>query len=285
MIENRGVISASMLLHTQDPYYGEDDVFTLVIKSPKYLDAEIEKHGNLASNSSSSRANPYPETKGEMGYFIPSHHHVYAKERAMFGKQLVDDELYDRLVNVLEGLHDHIIDELAPFKDIVHKQTLNRYLTAFAMQYKVLTMTRLAWENFYGLRSATDADPAIRELAECMNAAIGASEPAQRCAHIPMVEDIDIGGTYTLLERCRISAGRIANISYSHVNSMEPETAMHLAERLIENGHKTPFEHQLLPFANFPETITHKDMDGHFYSGRIRGWGQFRKWLFEEALC
>lgn len=254
-------------------------VLTIILKAPKSFDAEFEKHGNIASNASSSRSMSFP-ANSRGGVFIPND--IREPAKGMNNEERVDDATKHDFISTLASLHDYTVDALIPYKYRIHKQHLNRYIEAFTMQTKVATANLYAWRNFLYLRLANDADPAMRQLAEVIDEAIKTSVPVIRTSHIPFSDDP------------LVSAGRIARVSYDNVDKPEDAEKAYLrAIKLRDSGHKTPFEHQIFfdectptefmdnPDRRIAEGWTHTD-GLYVYSGRIRGGTQLRKTIWNS---
>lgn len=186
-----------------------------------------------------------------------------------------------------------------------HKQIVNRILEPFAHINVIVTATD--YDNFFELRDHEDAEPHIRDLARAMRKAMNESEPTLLRPgqwHLPYVDtqirddgeqsyeirlthpdDVVKGTTFVSLEKARkISTARCARVSYmthdGRIPSIEEDLA--LAERLLEDAHLSPFEHQatpdtitILPDADYPvEVWCRRPLHGN-----LRGWIQNRKLL------
>ena len=80
-------------------------------------------------------------------------------------------------------------------------------------------------------------------------------------------------------------------MSYLNHDNSTPDIAkdIALADRLLEAGHMSPFEHQATPMKSiycYPmlslweeEGTTHIDKNMHYWSGNFRGWIQHRQLL------
>jgi hypothetical protein len=120
----------------------------------------------------------------------------------------------------------------------LHKQIVNRMLEPFAHISVVITATD--WQNFFDLRCHPAADPTMRALAEAIRTVINASTPTPLGIddwHKPY------GGTI------RQSAARCARVSYLNHDGSNPDPAKDdaLADKLREEKHMSPFEHQAAP--------------------------------------
>jgi hypothetical protein len=265
------------------------ELWTFETNSVKSIDAEIEKHRMLSTNSSSSRAIPYK--KLDSVYIPPD---VRQKQSGMQGKKPVDQDTYNDFRTALFDIYDYMHLRLSEFKDRVHKQHLNRYPEAYTMQKKVWTATE--WDNFFTLRLADGADPNIRILAECMHEAMSQVTPKLLQPgewHLPYVYDEE-RDQYELDELKKISAGRCARVSYDNIHSEKPP--QQLADDLLIMKHLTPWEHQATPMKysmgisywneyegeevasmGWEDGVTHMDLRMVRWSGNLARWIQNRQ--------
>jgi len=298
------MISAKIIAHSKVP--SGQELITIQTKAPKFLDAEIEKHRMISSNSSSDRAIPFSKLADSKDYFIPTD--VRLNEKGMQGyERLTGVNLY-AFSNMLLNMRRFIVSELSNWPE-VHKQHLNRYLMAFSYQDKVMTANKDQWDYFIGLRRAKGADPAIQELAVKINLAILQSTPKALYPgewHLPYVElndpeyleyiHSDEPGyeAYSIAWDVakEVSAARCARVSYSNHDGTDcdVEKDIELAERLLSMHHMTPFEHQATPMReevmyyepDFADGVSHMDKNGHYWSGNFKGFIQNRKLIEED---
>jgi hypothetical protein len=140
-------------------------------------------------------------------------------------------------------------------------------------------VTATAWSNFFGLRISPHAQPEIREVAECMQDALARSVPTPTpygAWHTPLVPDAERlhWDGFEPDQVARISAARCARVSYlTHDGSRDPHADIELADRLMRDGHLSPFEHVATP--------ARPDHDGDL--GNFTGWIQLRKTIPFEA--
>lgn len=183
----------------------------------------------------------------------------------------------------------------------LHKQIVNRLLEPFQMMKTVVTATE--FDNFFWLRRHEDAQPEIKELANCMYEAMWVSQPEKLKYgewHTPYVEhkrNEDGSLSYVTIdgEQCdaetalKVSASCCAQVSYRVLDG-SVEKAVSIYKRLVESKpvHASPFEHQATPmgcFGRFSDhpAITHIDRSGNFWSGNLRGWIQHRQMIPENV--
>lgn len=252
-------------------------LISIQTRTPKFLDAEIEKHRMISSNSSSSRAIPTNKMLAA-NIYIPED--IRLDESGMQGYETISDEEYKKWEFEARDLFADIMYEVINWQDKynIHKQHLNRYLEPFKMQYKIMTANKEQWDYFLSLRDAKDADPAIQDLARKIREAIADSNTQLLESgewHLPYIESRDSRNR-------RISAARCARTSYKTHEGREPtkEEDLKLATMLIDSRHLTPFEHQATPYNPFGNKGPHMyRKDGHMYSGNFMEWEQYRQEL------
>ena len=260
--------------------YAGTKLYTLITRAPKSItDAEFEKHRMLSSNSSSSRAIPLSRTIDRVlgDPFVPFD--VRRNQRGMQGDERLEGS---ELAGFQQAWRDRAAATAVYANCLhdefnVHKQTLNRLLEPFVWQQKVVTATE--WDNFFALRLHPAAQPEMRILAECMREAIDRADVIELDDddwHIPFERPGE--EAMSLYERLMISAARCARISYSNHGrtDISYDADISLAERLLDDGHCTPFEHQATPLHRWEER-SHTDRAGRLWSGNFRNWVQFRK--------
>lgn len=267
-------------------------IYTLETKAPKYLDGECEKHRMLSKNSSSSRAIPFKRLDD---IYYPFD--IRKNQKGMQGYEQVDDGDADHFMTALYNIYQKTVTNMELCSQLgIHKQHLNRYMEPFMFQKKVWTGTE--WDNFFRLRLAPDADPAIQELARCMKEAIihaTCTELKPGQWHLPYVnrdDEWDYIEDYNLYGK-QCSVARCARVSYLNMDNSFPDIEKDLAlyDKLLSSGHLTPFEHQASPMLfeacysmqddeyreDWEPGITHQSRDGYYWSGNFKAWTQYRQ--------
>lgn len=269
-------------------------ITTFQTLSPKFLDAEIEKHRMLSTNSSSDRAIPISKMV-EMDYHLPDQ--FFLNQAGMQGKELLDYESTAELHSDLIELHDDIAALMLKWKH-VHKQHINRLMLPFSMQSKVITATE--WDNFFKLRTHETAQPEIQELAINMLLEMEESVPVERVWHLPYITEAE-RAEYPPELLAKVSSARCARVSYNNHDGSNPviEKDLELYDQLATRPytdkrgytfteddpiHGSALEHAAKAMkkptgVSFDSGQTHTDLDNNVWSANFRGWCQFRKML------
>ena len=289
-MKDHPLIEAKIIQHTKTKF--GDELITMQTCAPKFLDAEIEKHRTLSSNSSSDRAIPWAKNINTP-MFVP--YDIRAKAAGMQGYEQLPDGIKSTLHDDLKILRRHIVQKLKKYADNVHKQHLNRYLTPFVLQKKVLTGNLKWFSYFVSLRAEGGADPAVQDLARKITHAITHSEPTMLKngrIHLPYANESEEKALVRSVARC-------ARVSF--LNHEDRETTLQedlkLYNLLLDGKHSTPFEHQAWAMqkhevtsalyiapGNWERGVTHMNREGFLFSGNFKGYIQYRQLLPELAI-
>ena len=149
----------------------------------------------------------------------------------------------------------------------VHKQIVNRMLEPYSCTHAVVSGTE--WENFFKLRTASDSQPEMQDLANKMLKLYNEHEPVlleDNEWHLPYITQKD-QFNFTPSECCKISAARCARVSYKlYDGTTDSQKDLELYERLVNSHHWSPLEHVAIP-------AVHDYMESNF-----KGWNQLRKY-------
>lgn len=247
---------------------------TFEVTFPRIVLPEWNTHRLFSRNSASSRAIPVAKMieRVEKHPFIPEYWGKNQKGMQA-DEELSSPEKIKATAHWLEA-RDIAVDQAKALMEIgVHKQLANRLLEPFMWQTVLVTATE--YKNFFRLRCHKDAQPEIREIAVRMEKMYRESRPlrvGQHFWHMPLMDDaaelLDMG--YTQEQLRDISAGRCARVSYlTHDGKRDPEADLALAQRLLVDGHMSPFEH-----------IACASIEPH-QSRNFTGWFQYR--AFKEG--
>jgi len=283
-------------------------ITTFELEFPRFILPEFNTHRQFSRNSASSRAIPVkkmieivnnnPATPVHWGKNQPGmqadeecSNLIEYTEHPFNNKEITREQAWGNAKNAAVFWAQKF-DEAG-----YHKQIVNRLLEPFQMMKTVVTATE--FDNFFWLRRHEDAQPEIKELANCMYEALWVSQPEKLKYgewHTPYVEhkrNEDGSLSYVTIdgEQCdaetalKVSASCCAQVSYRVLDG-SVEKAISIYKRLVESKpvHASPFEHQATPmgcFGNFSDhpAITHIDRSGNFWSGNLRGWIQHRQMI------
>lgn len=236
-----------------------DRITTLQLRYPRFIHAEFLTHRQFSRNSQSNRAIPFRDVVQDVldDTAVPLH---WGKEqKGMVASEEVIETYWceedwldarDQAIKYAARLHE----ELG-----VHKQICNRLLEPF--QHINTLVTATDWDNFFKLRLAPDAEPHIQLLAKAIKDAMDNSTPRFVYFgewHTPYVDDPNTS--------VKVSVARCARVSYNNHGKVYPELKEHeFADRLLEHGHMSPFEHVATPSEGYPANFS--------------GWMSYRYWL------
>jgi len=288
-----GLHSARIL---EDSYYGGNRLTTFEVMFPRIVLAEFNTHRWFSRNSASSRAIPVKkmiEMVLKKGY-TPWH---WGKNQ----KGMQADEEVDHSVKLLasyqwEGARDHAVGAVRDLEYLgIHKQITNRLLEPFMLHKVIVTATH--YSNFFNLRCHEAAHPDIREVALLMRDLYDEEEPTYLSPgeyHLPLVslEERETNSAESLL---KVSIGRCARVSYlTHDGKRDMSADIQLANRLLESGHMSPFEHVARPatLKDVPNGMIKvseaQSTDGFslrpsdVWFGNFKGFVQYRKTIANE---
>lgn len=275
------------------------DIFTTwEVEYPRLVHSEVMTHKMLVKNSSSSRAIPVMDMLKQVwkNPAMPVH---WGKNQS--GMQ-ADKELGEFKKSLARGVWK-VASKLACISSYTlhklggHKQLCNRITEPFQFIKVVISGTEV--ENFFWLRCHKDADPTIKELADCMLEATNRAETVWLQPgdwHVPYFQvDGDHPGCWfkccegldiypPLEEALNVSSSCCAQASYRKLDT-SPSKAKRMRDRLTEGErvHASPFEHQGTPIDNMvgiydQPGITHTDVnDFSLWSANLRGFIQHRQ--------
>lgn len=245
-------------------------ITTVEATFPRFLLAEVNTHRMLSRNSASSRAIPTSKLMERVisHPFLPLE---WGSNRSGMsaGPEIKDVDEAGAIWLLARGNAVNAVHDLAKLG--VHKQITNRLLEPFMWHTAVITATD--WANFLHLRTQPDAQPEFRKLALLIQDALETSEPVTRHYpdwHLPYVTDEE-KETLATMTAASVSAARCARVSYLNQDRRDIPKDIDLADKLLRNGHMSPFEHtaQCLPV---PARW-----------GNFIGWKQYRKFIPNEA--
>lgn len=240
---------------------------TFELKYWRPLLPEMNTHRVFSRNASSSRAKSWDKTCDEVrnDCWCPAHWNAEqpgmsgGKEFDVLDKAFIDSKIQDLGCYVVDYLRD-LDDEFYKQTGMrIHKQYLNRYTEPFRCTTQILTATD--WDNFFKLRISDQAQPEIKDVAEAIKEILDKTYPqfiGYEGWHLPYItqEDKEHFGIEILK---KISVARCARVSYrAYTKGISLDKDIELYERLLKNGHLSPFEHVATPATKDQETANFK---------------------------
>jgi thymidylate synthase ThyX len=274
---------------------------TLECTYPDIIHTHVLTHRVFSRNTSSSRAIPTRKLLGRLkNHVLPL---VWRRnQRGMSGGEAFDHMQAGRLDFIVDQLVEVTrlsVGELREHK--VAKETINRYIEHFLTRTVVITSTE--WQNFINLRTASNAQPEVQLLATLVRQTLDTSTPTTLHPlqwHMPFIDAE--AAQLPEADRLKVSVGRCARVSYlTHDGERDPMKDIALADRLLADGHMSPFEHvaQCLPPDTFGMRLDGFTVDAllawkvgfteaelltsKLWSGNLRGWRQYRKTIHGES--
>jgi hypothetical protein len=250
-------------------------VITTKWKYPKQHLAQLNMHGQLCKNASSSRAVPVKKVIEQVTNdpYVPVR---WSKnQKGMQGYATLD---YDQQIAAAKQwleARDAALKYVNGLVDLeVHKQIVNRLLEPWTWATVIVTATEV--ENFFALRDAPDAQDEIAYCARQMANIYYNAEPQPLAFgqwHLPFVRQSE--HSLQTEDQLRISVARCCRVSYNNVDGTPTELAKDriLAASLQDEGHWSPFQHQAL-------TV---DVHSTTSSGQFKGFVQYRKTFTNEV--
>ena len=304
-----GCIKATII---KDSISGGNRFTTFEIEYPRFILSEVNTHCMLEKNSASSRAIPvesmlatiennpaapikWGANNPGMQSFTELSKGNKSKAQKLWAAAAKSAAKYARKMGAKEGIN-------------AHKQIANRMSEPFQVMKTVISGTE--WANFFWLRNHPDAQPEFQELARVMWECMQESRPMELVSgqwHLPYVDyDGDkyfVNGTEFDLEQAKkISASCCAQVSYRRLNDTIEQAEkvfcmLNLGSTDVPS-HASPICHQGTPmqllgasgaintptdFSTWEAGVTHARRDSSLWSGKLRGWVQYRQLIPNEA--
>ncbi len=225
-------------------------LITLVCKSPKFLDAQWQKHRNLSISASSDRAIP-TATLLDREIYIPDT--LYRNCSGMAGKELLNPDQVAEVREQIQNLYDLTCGAVEHIQDgwNLHKQHINRYLAPWTFQTLVVTGNARWFRDLIRLRSSDHAQPEFRKLALEIDDELAnrfTHEIGKWDWHLPFVSDDELYDRIDINTLCKLSASRAARASYAKQDApSDVEEDLARYKRLVDDGHVKPLEHAARP--------------------------------------
>jgi len=257
---------------------------TFEISLPKFLLAELNTHRMLSRNAASSRAIP---TKKIIESILKD-----PVTPVWWGKNQPGMQAFELLEPVsaqqanfewLESMLKAMDSAKVLVKLNAHKQIVNRLIEPFMFAKVIVSATD--WANFFALRCTKYAQPELKKIAIQMLELYESSVPIALKDgewHIPLIgpEDREAASFLTEIKEeglemlIKASVGRCARVSYlTHDGKRDIMKDVELHDRLIKDGHLSPFEH-------IAQALPSPDKHGNF-----TGFMQYRKTIKTELIA
>ena len=267
---------------------------TIELNYPRFIHSEFMTHRQFSRNASSSRAIPIEKMLEQVQQNPAMPIHWGKNQPGMQAREEI--EYIDTAKYRWTLAAEQSIIYAAKLNSMgLHKQVVNRLLEPF--QYIKVIVTATEYANFFSLRLHPDAQPEMCALAKAMKDAMDNSIPEELEHgewHLPYISNDDwcgfSFGNYTIEDLIKFSVARCARVSYLNHDSSAPdvEKDSSLYDRLLKDGHMSPFEHIATPMAYIHYTsceqrwekgVTHTDIMSRQWSGNFRGWLQYRQMI------
>lgn len=304
-VTGKGGISAEIIADSISSVNGKR-LTTFELEYPRFIHSEFMTHRMLSRNAASSRAIPVKKIIERIEENPAQPIHWGSNQPGMQAKEELDTKSKCEVSGIWEdSCINAVVSAEQMLKYNAHKQIVNRILEPY--QFIKVVCSATEFDNFFWLRCHEDAQPEIKELADCMYKAYSRCipetlEPGEW--HTPYVSHkndvdgncsyyIDFNGetiTLSLEEALKVSSSCCAQVSFRALdNSLEK--ACKIYDMLVESKpvHASPFEHQGTPIENKldwweTEGTTHIDKYEDVWSGNFNGFIQHRQ-LIPENTC
>ncbi len=308
LVEGKGGISARVIAKSVSSVNGQT-VTTFELEYPRFIHSELMTHRLFSRNAASSRAIPINKVVEQVESNPAMPIHWGLNQKGMQASEEHSDvgrcEQAWRTISAMTTGFAESLDE-----EGLHKQIVNRILEPY--QFIKVVVTATEFDNFFWLRYHSDAQPEIRELADCMYKAHQEApeftlSPGEW--HTPYVGHmagprnelwyyLDDGHgddlILTLEEALKVSASCCAQVSFRSLDT-SLEKALRIYDMLIESKpmHASPVEHACTPMEKpnwriaedaWEDGATHMDREGDLWSGNFKGWIQHRQ-LLDDHTC
>jgi thymidylate synthase ThyX len=252
---------------------------TYEITLPKFLLAQLNTHRKFSRGAASSRAIPTQKILEQVKTNPVLPLSFRKNQPGMVGGEELEEGEQLRAKRAWLLARDRAVETVEEeFRDLeVHKQTINRLLEPFVWASVIVTATE--WDNFFTLRTADDVQPEFCFIARKMARLYYRESQPQRLEkggwHLPFITPEDrqyfqmrvVDPNYSLIQ---ISVARCARVSYlNHMGKKDYSSDFRLTERLIEQGHWSPTEHQATPI-------------NHYWNANFWGWKQYRSFVNDK---
>lgn len=258
---------------------------TFEVEFPRFILAEFNTHRVLSRNSASSRAIPTEKIieRVQRDPFVPDFN---KRVKGMgVGAALNPEDARDARETWLEAAYRAVKQAEILVELDCDKSRVNRLLEPFMWHTAIVTATE--WSNFLALRTDRGAQPEFRLLALLMQECLEVFEPYSLPWgewHLPYINATEYSEFEDPEIAKKVSVGRCARVSYlTHDGVRDHQADIDLHDRLMTNGHMSPFEHVARPINTGKGDLYSPFLDFTNRSGNFLGWHQYRKDIPNEA--
>jgi len=308
-VKGKGGIVARVVAKSANKSNPESVICTFELEYQRFIHSELMTHRLFSRNAMSSRAVPVSKMINHVKDNPAMPIHWGANQAGMQAeKELTGTELIAVTNDWIYAAKESaaIAETMSGYG--AHKQIVNRILEPYQMMKTVLTATE--FDNFFYLRCHSDAQPEIKELADCMYKAyqkVEAEILSNGEWHTPYVDHFRASDGDAFLEyhtgglavskpdALKVSSSCCAQVSYRLLDS-SIDKALDIYDKLVNSKpvHASPFEHQATPMPlfeecegvtqNWPDGVTHMDSKYNYWSGNFKEWIQYRQ-LIKDNVC
>ena len=268
-------ISARLVLGSRPFMQNVDEqvstLFTLELRYPRFIHAQLMTHRMFARNSASNRARSIAKPGAPpMVFYQPPARLRQSGMSVTMSCTPEQIELYDRM---WRDAAMTVYDKAAAMERLGYaKEIVNRIIEPFQFIEVIMTGTYKWWQHFLALRNHPEAQYEIRVLASKIASLIDIDCCERRRYHVPYVDDTEFWTLRTYISDrlweaihlispadvalFLVSAARCARVSYTPFDERQPNVGKDawLAARLLaaDPPHMSPFEHAAVAPALYP---------------------------------
>jgi thymidylate synthase ThyX len=220
-------------------------ITTFQLRYPRFIHAEFMTHRVFSRNAQSNRAIPVTRIIDDIKNDTAMPIYWGSNKPGMQAGEEIKETYWaeQSWLNARDAAIDHAMDL---HEQGLHKQIVNRILEPY--QHINVLVTATTFENFFILRDHWAAEPHIQALARQMRLKMDESVPQQLPWgewHLPYISEEDYQKDINADQLRAVSAARCARVSYLTHEGQEThwKDDIALAERLLKDGHMSPFEH------------------------------------------
>lgn len=213
-------------------------LYTFMVEVPYYIWAELLTHKRMARNASSNRAMKVDKNIG-LGFYSPEA--FYEKGNGMSSGKPLPEDIQKKARAIWEDIWIKSVEASRALDELgVSKEQASRVLPTFKTMKGIVTGTKGFWETFFKLRDHEAADSAMQSLAKKIKSDVyNNSLISYSNEHCPFETPAD--EDLLRKDKSKVWAARIARISYMGEGDVSKDII--LGERLLSDGHLSPFEH------------------------------------------